>query len=163
MLWNYLLTLMHEEIIPETPEKYSACCKKFRELTWIRKTFQTNQKYGNLPKDLCHPGAIEWCSAKIPTGHSHLEFQQISLSSSHQDPAIAINTAAVFQEMWQRAVRKKGTISAAECRGIQAGITLLGRLWLSGKSFLQQRKTQTYQSVTHDFLNWWWEEFPSLF
>lgn len=36
---------MHEEIIPETPEKYSACCKKFRELTRIRETFQASQKY----------------------------------------------------------------------------------------------------------------------
>lgn len=62
MLWNYLLTLMHEEIIPKPPEKYSACCKKFRELTGIRETFQTGQKHGSISKDLCHPGAIVWCS-----------------------------------------------------------------------------------------------------
>lgn len=88
MLWNYLLTLMREEIIPKIPEKYGACCKKFREPAGIRETFQSGQKYGSLSKDLCHPEVIVWCSAKIPTGQPHSEFQQISLSSSHQDPAI---------------------------------------------------------------------------
>lgn len=144
---------MREEIIPKIPEKYGACCKKFGEPAGIRETFQSGQKYGSLSKDLCHPEAIVWCSAKIPTGQPHSEFQQISLSSSHQDPAIWINTAVVFQEMWQRAVRKKGTISAAKCQGTQAGIALVGRVWLSGKPFLQQRKTQTYPtSECHSWL-----------
>lgn len=88
MLWNYFLTLMHEEIIPQNLKNTRACCKKFSELTRIRVTFQTGQKYGSLSKDLCHPKAIVWCSAKIPTGQSHLKFLQISLSSSHQDTAI---------------------------------------------------------------------------
>lgn len=70
------------------PEKYGTCCKKFSELTRVRVTFQTGQKYGSLSKDLCHPKAIVWCSAKIPAGQSHWKFLQISLSSSHQDTAI---------------------------------------------------------------------------
>lgn len=112
------------ELFQKIPEKYGACCEKFRELTGRRETFQPGRKYGSLSKDLCHPEAIVCCSAQIPTGQSHLEFQQISLSSSHQDPAIGINTAVVFQEMWQRAARKKGTISVAKCQGTLASLCL---------------------------------------
>jgi len=67
------------------PEKYGACCQKFSELTRRRETFQTGQKYGSRSKDLCQPKAVVWCPARIPAGHSHLKFLQISLSSSHQD------------------------------------------------------------------------------
>lgn len=63
MLWDYLLTLMHEEIIPKKPLKNTvhAARNSGNSLGW-RETFQSGQKYGSLSKDLCHPGVIVWCS-----------------------------------------------------------------------------------------------------
>lgn len=39
--WHWCM----RELFQKTPEKYSVCCKKFRELTGIRETFQPGQKY----------------------------------------------------------------------------------------------------------------------
>jgi len=125
-----------------------------QEIQWTKQTgvpVQPTRSMEVSPRICVIQRQLCGCSAEIPAGQSHSKFLQISLSSSHQDTAIWINTAVVFQEIWQRAARKKGTISVAKCQETQAGIALFERLWLFGKAFLQQwdltgKKKLTYLS-----------------
>lgn len=74
--------------------------------------------WDSFPKLCTMQRILIWCAEKLSLGPSHLESQQITLSSSHQYATIWINTAVVFQEIWLGAARKKKrAISVIEMKG----------------------------------------------
>lgn len=102
--------------------KYDTCWKKFNVTTRWNKECPTSHanKVGFLSKALYYAKDTFLVCWEVVSGTpSHLEFQQITLSSSHQYAAIWINTAVVFQEIWLGAARKKRAISVIEMEGIR--------------------------------------------
>lgn len=106
---DYLLTMMHGKIILQEPENMILAGRnsmsQLVEIKYTQSHILIN--WDSFPKLCTMQRILIWCAEKLSLGPSHLKFQQITLSSSHQYATIWINTAVVFQEIWLGAAWKK--------------------------------------------------------